>query len=229
MIRAIAFDLDDTLLATSETITASAYDAATKVLLEGGVRSEDLKKLDLVYNTPTGFSNAVRTLDGKVDSDLLKKALNTYYVNADLSVLKLAPHAHYVLQYLRANGRKVGVERTAIVTAGERGQQEQKIRMFNLAELVNDVYMIPSADYRLKIDCFRNFCSKYNLTPHEIAAVGDKIDNEIRAGNELGMVTVRILQGRHSRAQPKDKEETPTYTVKNLTELLEGLNSKEIT
>ena len=36
------------------------------------------------------------------------------------------------------------------------------------------------------------------LQPHEILVVGDRIDTEIKIGNDLGMQTCRIMKGKYS-------------------------------
>jgi ribonucleotide monophosphatase NagD (HAD superfamily) len=59
----------------------------------------------------------------------------------------------------------------------------------------------------------------------EIIIVGDKINEEIKAGNELGITTVRMKYGRHSGVEPRNDSEKPVYCVKNLLEFLDILKS----
>jgi FMN phosphatase YigB (HAD superfamily) len=49
--------------------------------------------------------------------------------------------------------------------------------------------------------------------------VGDRAMSEIRAGNELGMHTVRIRRGEFAAQEPQGKIEQPDYTVKNISEV----------
>jgi ribonucleotide monophosphatase NagD (HAD superfamily) len=49
--------------------------------------------------------------------------------------------------------------------------------------------------------------------------VGDRAMSEIRAGNELGMHTVRIRRGEFARQESKGKVEQPDYTIKSISEV----------
>lgn len=50
--------------------------------------------------------------------------------------------------------------------------------------------------------------------PHEdIWVIGDRLDAEIKYGNELGMKTIRIKQGKYKEIIAQNKSEIPDYEV----------------
>jgi FMN phosphatase YigB (HAD superfamily) len=49
--------------------------------------------------------------------------------------------------------------------------------------------------------------------------VGDRAMSEIRAGNELGMHTVRIRRGEFAAQEPQGRIEQADHTVKNISEV----------
>lgn len=59
--------------------------------------------------------------------------------------------------------------------------------------------------------------------PEQAVMIGDRIDNDIIPAKRLGMGTVWIRQGFGQYWQITQEEETPDYTVQNLTELCELL------
>ena len=60
--------------------------------------------------------------------------------------------------------------------------------------------------------------SNPNLT---IWVVGDRINSEIRYGNELGFQTVLLKTGKYKNLRPKDKYELPNYEINQFNELKE--------
>lgn len=48
--------------------------------------------------------------------------------------------------------------------------------------------------------------------------IGDKLDSEIEVGNRLGVITIRVRQGKFATDEPKNKLQKPKYTVNSLSE-----------
>ena len=53
----------------------------------------------------------------------------------------------------------------------------------------------------------------------KVFVVGDSIKDEIRTGNELGLITVRFKNGKFASEIPASPEEEPMFTISEITEL----------
>lgn len=52
-----------------------------------------------------------------------------------------------------------------------------------------------------------------------VIVVGDSIADEIKIGNELGYITVRLKKGMFAEKSPTNKDEIATYNIHNMSEL----------
>ncbi len=60
--------------------------------------------------------------------------------------------------------------------------------------------------------------------------VGDRIDSEIKIGNELKITTIRILKGIYNKTKSQQISEQPNFEIKNIKEIFDviaSLNNKE--
>ena len=66
---------------------------------------------------------------------------------------------------------------------------------------------------------FRLALSEAKCKPSRALMIGDRIDNDIRPANLLGLKTVRVLQGFGKAQSPRSPEEEPDFTVEGLGEI----------
>ncbi len=59
--------------------------------------------------------------------------------------------------------------------------------------------------------------------PGEAAMIGDRLDNDIRPANLLGMMTIHVRQGGSGAQRPRDASEIPTASVETLREVTPAL------
>ena len=52
-----------------------------------------------------------------------------------------------------------------------------------------------------------------------VLVVGDSIRNEIKIGNKLGLITVRLKNGKFANEMPVSPEEEPMFNISEITEL----------
>jgi putative hydrolase of the HAD superfamily len=83
-----------------------------------------------------------------------------------------------------------------LVTTGFRRLQESKIAALGLNARFREVRIdvVDEPGRKGKQQLFRELQHSYRFLPQEVLVVGDNADSEIRAGNELGMITVQILR-----------------------------------
>ncbi len=78
-----------------------------------------------------------------------------------------------------------------LVTTGFTKIQNSKVRQMKLDKDFNKKFIIdPGLSTLTKKDVFEKILSDYNYSAEEVLVVGDDINSEIKAGQELGMETV---------------------------------------
>lgn len=61
----------------------------------------------------------------------------------------------------------------------------------------------------------------------KVMVVGDSISDEIKIGNQLGFITVRLKKGIFASNIPKDKSERATFEIADMSELKNILSKYE--
>jgi putative hydrolase of the HAD superfamily len=102
-----------------------------------------------------------------------------------------------------------------LVTKGETHIQNKKIDLLAIRQFFSRIF-ICKTDLKKK-DIFKSIISQNPES--EIIVVGDRIDTEIRYGNELNLKTVRIKLGKYKNLQPKEETEIPQYTINKFSQL----------
>jgi ribonucleotide monophosphatase NagD (HAD superfamily) len=64
-------------------------------------------------------------------------------------------------------------------------------------------------------------------TDKSAIVVGDRVQGEITIGNELGLITVLVKQGKFSSVVPINEIQKPKYTINNISELKETIKQYE--
>ncbi len=192
-IKAIIFDLDDTLYDCSGTLVLKSKKLAAKIIskaikcseaealklqleLEGrlGPKADITREIASLYNLPEEFckeiTNTINTLD--VEGAIL-------FADTMDSINEL---------------KRIGYK-LFLVTFGNREIQEKKINFLGLQRAFDEI--IITENPRGKEKCFEEILTKYYLKPEQILCVGDKIKDEIDVARKLGMSTALMNHGRH--------------------------------
>ncbi len=141
--------------------------------------------------------------------DTLFQRLPENYTDADMKKLVLFPYAREILGL--KDVKKV------LVSKGEAFAQFQKIRRLGVEELFDSILITPTDEG--KKGCFMQAMAQF--PNREGWVIGDRIDSEIKYGNELGLKTVlfRHVMGKYKSLVPKSGLEKPRYTVSSFLEL----------
>ncbi|MES2780766.1 MAG: HAD family hydrolase [Bacteroidota bacterium] len=107
-----------------------------------------------------------------------------------------------------------------LVTTSLTSLQQAKIRALNIEKdfvkiVINDTFK----ETRTKLDIFKELMNEFNLVPENTFVIGDNTESEIKAGNELNMVTIQMLR------KNVVKGTTATYYIKSFEELQKILDS----
>ncbi len=149
--------------------------------------------------------------------DTLFARLPDSYTEDDLKRIVLFPYAKEILGL--KNVKKV------LVSKGDAYSQFQKIRRLGVEELFDLILVVPT-DVEKK-SSFQQALAQF--PNRETWVIGDRIDSEIRFGNELGLKTVlfRHATGKYRGLVPKSGLEKPTYVVESFLELRRVLGVEE--
>ncbi|MHC4320859.1 MAG: HAD family hydrolase [Planctomycetota bacterium] len=217
-VKAIIFDLDDTLYDCSGTLVLKRKKLAAKIIskaikcseaealklqleLEGrlGPKADIAREIASLYNLPEEFCKEITN------------AINTMEVEGVI----LFHDTMDSINELKRIGCKL-----FLVTFGNREMQEEKIKVLGLERAFDEI--IITENPRGKEKCFKEILTKYDLEPEQILCVGDKIKDEIEVGKRLGMSTVLMKHGRHYhfyKSEINDRE--PYLHITKVSDLLE--------
>ena len=242
--RAIIFDLDGTLFDLDPLVQAARKRVARHLYVHGFFASEsyalsrinDLERRHGPYYSSSpyyfAFYDIAKALQ-RDKPDRLADYINTQrpnhrspedadsieafvaelehvYNSEAVEDVRLFPGARQTLRELRDAGCML-----LLVTFGRTLRQKNKIDLLNIApyfrEIVNEGP--PSHDY-----WFAELIKAHRLSPEEVVCVGDRAQDEIRAGNRLGCTTVWMRRGRFAEEEPGEGDR-PTHQIRLLPQL----------
>ncbi|NPA47929.1 MAG: TIGR02253 family HAD-type hydrolase [Thermococci archaeon] len=231
MIRAVFFDLDDTLIDTTELAERARRQAISNMIREGlPVSFEEaygeLMELIKEYgsNFPHHFDYLLRRLDLQYNPKWVAAGVIGYH-NTKFTYLNTVRGVRKTLLKLREMGVKLG-----IITDGNPIKQWEKILRTDIDDyfdsvIVSDFLGVKKPHSKI----FEKALSTCGVKAEESLMVGDRLYTDIYGAKQVGMTTVWFRYGRHAN---DDLDYLPyaDFTVKEITEIPEivrGLNSEE--
>ncbi|MEP7196096.1 MAG: HAD family hydrolase [Saprospiraceae bacterium] len=183
--RAIILDLDDTIFEI-KTIQKESVQPFLNCLSAGLSESFTRQKVEMILNELwlNTWNKVIEKYE--IDRTIFAQAINVLD-NSDV-VLNIFPYPDYAfLKSLQVS--------KFLVTASSTAIQEKKIKALKIENdfekiIIND----PFKSKKTKRHAFEELMQEYNLIPEKTIVIGDNSDSEIKAGNELNMVTVQILR-----------------------------------
>lgn len=220
-VKAVIFDLDDTLYDCSGTLIPQgrrqvaktiarrincseedAYHLQLEMEKKHGTRINIYEKIVALYNFPDACA-----------TELLEES-----IHVDISNITLFSDVKDTLRQLKVQGYKL-----ILVTSGEKQIQREKINGLGLADGYFDEILIEDRNNgQRKEDYFREIMKRCHLKSEEIVCVGDKIEDELTASKSLGMITIMFQHGRHYEAYLKERDKfiKPDYFITHIKDLL---------
>ena len=218
-IKAIIFDLDDTLYDCSGTLVLKSRKLAAKIISKAvkcsetealklqleledrlGPKADIFHKIANQYNLPEDFCEEI------------SNTINTLEVEGAI----LFPGTMASIDELKRTGYKL-----FLVTFGNREIQEKKIKVLDLESAFDEIIITENPLGKEK--CFKEILAKYGLEPEQILCVGDKIKDEIEVGKRLGMSTALMKHGRHYHFYKSEINDGEPYLhITKVSDLLRG-------
>ncbi|OHB50465.1 MAG: hypothetical protein A2106_05640 [Planctomycetes bacterium GWF2_40_8] len=218
-IKAIIFDLDDTLYDCSGTLVLKSKKLASKIISKAikcseaealrlqleleerlGPKADISREIANLYNLPEEFCREI------------SNTINTLEVEDAI----LFPDAIDAINELKRIGYKL-----FLVTLGKKEWQERKIKVLGLENVFDEIIITDNPLGKEK--CFKEILIKYNLVPEHVLCVGDKIKDEIEVGKRLGMSTALMKHGRHYNFYKSEINDSEPYTyITKISDLLKN-------
>ena len=196
----IIFDLDDTLIDTSGTITPYLLRKSLSFLQDRGLECADF---ETAYQRLTELNQKVGNSNQALATFLEEwGAPKSYY---DLAIREVCEKPTY-LSYVKPVSHALETvdelaqsHHLALVTRGKKGVQEEKIRCAGLPiKLFSYVCFCEKKEgaYQRKKNVYASIAKKIDISPESVLVCGDRISLDLTPAKELGYITVQMRWGR---------------------------------
>ena len=223
MIKAVVFDLDDTLICEKEYIK-SGFKYISKLIsqehnIEAILIYESINKL-FEENTKKVFDRLLDKLNIKYDMEYINYLIFNY--RNHIPSITLYPDAQKVLDYLRESGIKLGM-----ITDGYKIIQRNKLKVLNIEDYFECIVVTDELGreyWKPHIKPYQIVKESMGLEYDEMVYVGDNISKDFITANNIGMNTIMICreEGIYYKVDKTD-EYKANITINNLNELIEVL------
>lgn len=219
-IKAIAFDLDDTLLDTSGLLVPAASRHAFQLLQKAGLTLslEECEKFRLDLIRTTSHKDVFKKLAAEYGTEETMKAValanKAFYEPVLPEHLPLLPGAKENLEIL---SKKYHLY---IVTAGYQEAQLNKVKSLGIAQYFKNVFVVNSLEKERKLAPFKKILELENIQPRELLCIGNSLSSEIHDARELGATSCYFQFGEDRGAVPTEPERRPHYHIYNHAELI---------
>lgn len=212
----IIFDLDDTLIDTTGSITPVKLEQALVKMVEAGLEIGNFEDaLDILKRLDTATESASQTLlefleitNGDKKYFDIGKAEVYGHLPSDFPVFPLD-------QALEVLGELAEQHQLALVSMGKPDQQLLKLKNAGIDSTIFSK-MIISEDPDKKPH-YKTILDELDFTPTQTLVCGDRIGRDLTPAKELGCITVQMQWGRglNSTYSPRDVD----YAIKKLSQI----------
>jgi putative hydrolase of the HAD superfamily len=224
MIKAVFFDMDDTLYDTSG-FAAIARRAAVKAMVHNGLQCSeeegysflmDIDK-DKGSNYDKHFNILTKQVNGVEDPLVIVNGIITYH-NTKFAMLKLEPECFSILLYLKSKDYKVG-----LITNGKELKQWEKLVRLGLYPFFDDVVTSESVGVeKPNPEIYKIAMDRLDVTAGTSVMIGNSFDTDIMGAYNAGIPSM-IINSDITEDQQKFMDEN-NYHVRKLSSLIDLMN-----
>lgn len=224
MIRAIAFDLDDTLIDTSGILAPKATLEAFKILKDNGLELsfEDCERIRIEMIKSVShrdvFDFLARNHGTELTQSVLHAAVDAFYSPSLPENLPLLPGAIDNLKYLQPKYALY------VVTAGFDVAQKDKIKSLGIKNFFKQIFVINSLAKERKKDSFLKILKLENLKSSELLCIGNSLSSEIKDAVCIGAKSCFFQFGEDRGEIDENFLKKIDFHVKNHFDLIEVCN-----
>ncbi|RAP49750.1 MAG: haloacid dehalogenase [Methanosphaera sp. SHI613] len=224
MIKAVFFDMDDTLYDTSG-FAAIARRAAVKAMVHNGLQCSEEEGysflMDIVKdkgsNYDKHFNILTKQVNGVEDPLVIVNGIITYH-NTKFAMLKLEPECFSILLYLKSKDYKVG-----LITNGKELKQWEKLVRLGLYPFFDDVVTSESVGVeKPNPEIYKIAMDRLDVTAGTSVMIGNSFDTDIMGAYNAGIPSM-IINSDITEDQQKFMDEN-NYHVRKLSSLIDLMN-----
>ncbi len=220
MIKAIAFDLDDTLLDTTGLLVPKASAEAFAILIKAGLQltQVECEKYRLEMIKETSHKEVFEKLSqqfGSAETRLAAtEAIKVFYEPTLPDRLPLLPGARENIDYLKKKYKLF------LVTAGADQAQKRKAAALGISSDFDQIYVVNSLDKKRKKAVFEDIIQKNQLKPENLLCIGNSLSSEIHDALLIGAKACYFEFGEDRGHDVGDPRYKPHYHIRQHSELL---------
>ena len=224
--KAIIFDLDDTLYDCTGSLLEASRKRAARAMVNAGLPCTEeeayllQKKISEIHGPYCPVFNEISN-KFNMGHELVRSALKAYNSN-EVTDIQLFPDVVPTLKKLAQEKYKL-----FLLTTGIYERQYKKIELLNLKPYFDEIIINDQEVGLLMEDSFEAIVRKYSLSPQNVVVVGDRVRGELRIAKSKGMVTVQMLHGRFKDETAYDSSNKPDYKIKRFFQLPTLLKLKD--
>lgn len=212
IIKCIAFDLDDTLIDTTNLIVPVVVKNSYQALKEAGLKIsfDEFNQLRKSMTAQHSHKEIFKILAHKYhidDSLKIQKSIDAFYKPEIKGPLPVFPEALGNLEQLKAKYTLY------LVTSGDPKTQKMKIEATGTEKYFKNIYIPDSLKGERKRDFFHNIIQDNQIQPSALLSFGNRLCSEIRDAKSCGATTCYFAYGEHLGEQPEQPEDYPDYTI----------------
>jgi pyrophosphatase PpaX len=208
-VKAFLFDLDGTLVDSSEAILS----AVEKVLESRGLKCDSAKVVKMIGLPLEDIFSALEPNLPRNEVWQLVYKYREYYVKHHLERTKIHPLTQMLLRTLRTSGFKLG-----IITGKYKEPVMDVLSHFGILELFDAVVTGYEVEkHKPAPDIVLEAAKRLGVDPKECVVVGDS-PVDVQAGKRAGAFTVVLLSDTYDRKLLEDTK--PTIIIEELQEIL---------
>ena len=216
-VETVILDIDDTLIPSSdieEEALSKSYEVVkdmTSLSFEDfvgkmrGIRRSFEDERQCFY-TPEHF--LIFLTNNISRNEMLAMKMYVSYTDENINRIRLCDGTSEFLSYLRKN-----LYNMIVVSKGVRWNQYEKLVRTEISDYFQDWYIDNDETKTLKLT---KAMKEYDLDPSKTVYIGDNPDVDIPSAKEVGLISIRLRQGRRSK---QDSEIPPDYEFDNLSNL----------
>ncbi len=219
MIKAIAFDLDDTLMDTSGILVPRASADAFSILINAGLKlslSEcEAKRLEIIktFTHKEVFLHLANQFGTTSTVEAVEAAIKAFYEPKLPDQLPLLPMALDNIQKLKKKYKLF------LVTAGIEKSQLLKAKALGIVDEFEKIYVTNSLIKERKANAFLDIIKRTYIIPEELLCVGNSLHSEIADALKIGARACYFEFG-EERGAVSEESQKPHFHVRHHRELI---------
>jgi putative hydrolase of the HAD superfamily len=226
MIKAIFFDIDDTLYDSTK-LTTMARQNSIRAMIDSGLPEKSEEKLYSLLseiikkhgpNYTKHYDRLLEELGLEHDPKIVAAGVVAYEHTKE-GYLRPYPGVIPTLLALKEK-YKLGV-----ISNGLAIKQWEKLIGLGIHHLFDVVATSEELGFKKpQKEIFLFAVEKLGLSPGECMMVGNRLDTDILGGNTAGIKTVRLKRGKYKGKGPSQQDETPDLEIDDFTQITDVLD-----